>query len=191
MIFVTGWIGSRDAPECGAFEINPDTGASRVLLTGASGGCGGAEGPVSPNGKLVASYSGKQLSLLDLETRAAHVVKGVSAGDFVGSTWMSRCSWSPDGHWLAAVRDGRIVLIDPTNFSQWKSFRASPSGPVYWSPDSKYLLFARSQFSCIPYLYTESLEAIEVASGRKIPIKSSHCAIVAPVVGWLDPARVQ
>jgi hypothetical protein len=74
-IFVTGWIGSRKTPECGAFEVDPDAGKLRPLLSAASGGCGGAIGPVSPNGRLVASPSGKQLSVLDLETRAVHVVK--------------------------------------------------------------------------------------------------------------------
>jgi len=80
-IFVTGWVGSlpRTRIECGAFEIDPDAGTFRSLLSASVAGCGGATEPVSPNGKLVASYSGKQLSLIDLETRAAHVVVGVRA----------------------------------------------------------------------------------------------------------------
>jgi WD40 repeat protein len=128
---------------------------------------------------------------MDLGNGDVKVVKGVNPGDFVGGTWISNCNWSPDGRWLAAVRDGRIVLIDATNVSRRKSFRASPKGPVHWSPDSKYLLFAKSQLSCIPYIFTESLEAIEVETGHKIPIKSAHCSIMVPVIGWLDSAIAQ
>ena len=174
--------------ECGAFEIDPDAGTLRALRTASSGGCGGARGPISPDGKRVVSYTGKQLSLLHLETGAVQVVNGVSAGERISITWVSNCYWSPDGRWLAAVRDGKIVLIDATNAARHKSFRASPRGPVYWSPDSKYLLFTRSQLSCISYIFTESLEAIDVETGHKIPIKSSHCAIMVPVLGWLDSA---
>lgn len=118
-------------------------------------------------------------------------MKGVSAGERISITWVSNCYWSTDGRWLAAVRDGRIILIDPTNVAHRKSFRASPRGPVHWSPDSKYLLFARSQFSCIGFTDTESLEAIDVETGHKIPIKSAHCAITVPVIGWLDSKIVQ
>jgi len=105
---------------------------------------------------------------------------------------MSDCTWSPDGRWLAAVRVGRIVLIDATiKAVRLKSFRVSPRGPVHWSPDSRYLLFAQSQLSCIAYIYAESLAAIDVETGRKIPIKSAHCAITWPVIGWLDSAIAQ
>ena len=40
--------------------------------------------------------------------------------------------------------------------------------------------FREIELSCIPYLYTESLEAIDAATGQKIPIKSAHCGIMVP-----------
>ena len=52
---------------------------------------------MSPDGKRAVSKSGKQLDLLNLKTGAVRIIKGISAN--------MRCAWSPDGRWVACVRN--------------------------------------------------------------------------------------
>ncbi len=179
-LFVSGCSKKRGTAECGAFEIDPEAGTSRALHIGTDGG--GTLGPVSPDGKRVLSHRGNQLNLLDLETGIAHLLRA-------DLKWGS---WSPDGRWIAAISDtGRIVLIDATETTRRRSLGSSGHGPVFWSPDSKFLLRVKSQLRCTLTLYFESLEVLSVESGKRRVIKSSRCEITGGEVGWIDPENVR
>ena len=184
-IFVTGWSKHRGTGECGAFEIDPGAGTLRALRVGIHPACGGANGPVSPDGRRVISEGGK-LSVLDLETGAVQALKGTNA-----NTRSNQGTWSPDGRWIAAVHDGRIALIDGADTSRRTNLGASGNGLVQWSPDSKYLLLSKSELRCAPALYSQSLEVVDVETRKRSVIKNSHCRISVPVVGWVDAKSVR
>jgi hypothetical protein len=167
--------------ECGVYELDPESGTIQAVRVGMRPGCGGALGPISPDGKRVLSYGGERLSILDMKTGNVDQLGG----------GLTQGSWSPDGRWIAAWGNGKIVLIDAANTSARKKLGGSGFGGVFWSPDSKQLLIGKSQLSCAPTLFGESLEVVDVASGHRSLIKSSHCRIVATTVGWIDREAVQ
>jgi dipeptidyl aminopeptidase/acylaminoacyl peptidase len=178
--------------QCGAYEIDPDAATHRAIRAGAPPGCAGALGKISPDGKNLLSThwsprtpgsppSVEYLSLLDLETGTTQ-----SLGE-------GRGSWSPDGRWIAISVHGRIVLIDARNTSQRKGLGASGvDGNLIWSPDSKQLLLAKQERRCsFLYLFqvddSESLEVVDVETGKRRAIPSAHCAVTSSAVGWIDP----
>jgi hypothetical protein len=173
-IFVSGWSKRRGKGECGAFEIDPDTGSFRTLREGIYPDCGGGVGPISPDGKSILSHHGNRLNLLDLKTGAADQLGA-------GLEW---ATWSPDGRWIAAWGVGRIILIDATNTSRRISLGSSGDNDVRWSPDSKSLLLSKSQVSCWPSLFTGSLEVVNVdrskAANQEFALQDRHYS------HWLD-----
>jgi hypothetical protein len=184
-ILVSGGSKRRGNGECGTFEIDPATGDFRTLRVGVVPSCGGGGGPVSPDGKHVLTYSGKDLALLNMQTGAVEIMKGVGVGGWSGWTWLSGCTWSPDGRWIAAIRDGGVILIEAARPSHRIRRGGSGGGSVSWSPDSRLLLLSKSQLSCGLSLYFSSLEFLDVGTGRRTLIRSSHCQVAVPTVGWL------
>ncbi len=162
----------------GAFEIDPDAGTRRPLRF--------ANGPISPDGKHALSNDGKHLSLVDLETGSTQPLGEGRRG-----------SWSPDGRWIAAAGFGRIVLIDANNPSHRKKLGSSGvNNRLIWSPDSKHLLFVKQELRCsFPFLLpsgdSESLEVVDVETGKRHGIPSGHCAVTSSAVGWVDPNTVR
>jgi len=119
---------------------------------------------------------GHRLSLLDLDTGAAFAL-GADLQDG---------RWSPDGRWIAATSTAhRIVLIDATNTSRRRNLGSSGDASIRWSPDSKYLLLLKSELRCTLSLFFDSLQTLEVKTGRRIVIKSSRCEVTAGTVGWI------
>ncbi len=192
-IFVSA-SGGKDDP-CGAYVIDPDAGTHRLLRTGRGPNCGGAIGSISPDSKkLLSIYSRprtpggpqsvEQLSLLDLETGATQ------------SLGTGRGSWSPDGRWIAVSGLGRIVLIEASNLSHRKKLGATGvDDHLVWSPDSKRLLFVKRDARCsFLYLFqvddSESLEVVDVETGKRHAIQSGHCAVTRSAVGWIDSEAV-
>jgi len=179
-IFASGWSKRQGMAECGAFEI--DTGTLRNLRVGLHPDCGGAAGDISPDGKRVLGHQGNRLSLLDLETGAGNAF----------DTDLKDGVWSQDGRWIAATSDtNRIVLIDATNTSRRRDLGPSGGTPVHWSPDSKYLLLSKSQLRCTLDLYFDSLQTLDVKTGKRSVIKSSRCEVGSGNVGWLDMEAVR
>jgi len=179
-IVVSGWSWSQGKD--GIFEIDPDAGTNRVLPTTSPSLCGGPGGLASPDGKRAVRTSGKKMVLVDLNTGGVQTVKGVGAD--------ASCEWAPNGLLIACIHDRMILLVDVTNPSRSKDVGMSGSGPVAWSPDSKRLLLIQSQVSCLPTLYGQSLEVLDIQTDKRIPIKSSHCKILSGSIGWLDSAVV-
>lgn len=175
-IIVAGWSWSDRSG--GIFEIDPSVATRRRLSATAATPCGGDGGLMSPDYKRALVNSGNQLGLLDLKTGAIRTIKGMSRE--------MRWTWSPDGQWIAGVRGGRIFLVAADDTSRARTLGSAGDGPVVWSPDSKCLLLRKSPLSCALTFYGESLEVLDVATGRRTLIGSSHCTITAGTLGWLD-----
>jgi hypothetical protein len=192
------FLSASDLPnhQCGAYEIDPDAARHRAIRVGAYPDCAGALGKISPDGKnLLSNHSRPRtprsppsveyLDLLDLETGATQ-----SLGEGSGS-------WSPDGRWIAISGRRRIVLIDARNTSHRKKLGASGvDDNLVWSPDSKQLLFATQERRC-SFLFlskgvdSESLEIVNVETGKRHAIPSAHCAVTSSAVGWIDSEAVR
>lgn len=185
-IFVFGWSKTVGTGECGTFEIDPGSGTLNILRVGILPDCGGGGGPISPDGKRILRSPrsrGNYLGMLDLATG---LVQPIGIG-------MSGATWSPDGRWIAAIQGpsgaSSVVLIDATNTSQRRNLGRTDDSQAQWSPDSRYLLIARQGLQCGPDLW--SLEMIDVETGKRSEVKSSHCKIFENGTGWLDPKVVQ
>jgi hypothetical protein len=177
-IFVSGVRTTPTGTECGAYEIYLADGTLKRLRTGSFPECGGGKGPISPDGRRVLRTSGKRLEMVDIETGAKRLL-----GD-----GMAAASWSPDGSWIAANHEGSLVLIDADATTHKKNLGESGEGPAQWSQDSKSLLLSKTDWRC--GLYSGSLLVIDVSSGRKAQVKSSHCAIYSSnTFGWVFGAR--
>jgi WD40 repeat protein len=181
-IFVSGSLRTSGGVECGTYEIDPDAERPRKLLAGAFPDCGAGRGETSPDGRRVLGYAGGFLCVTDLATGASQLIRGLKG--------VSEGAWSPDGKWIGAIRDGIVFLVDPKTFRLKKIGKAS-EGSIEWSPDSTKLLVIRSQISCMPSLYFESLAVIDLQTGKESIIKSSHCNVSGGWVGWLDPDAVR
>lgn len=192
-ILVSGISEKGGNAGCGTYEIDPDAGTLRTLRAGAYPNCAGGGGAISPDGKHILSSTGEELSVIDLSTGAVEVVEGLGAGLAQRDvTWRSEVSWSPDGRWIAAILNhSRIVLIDAADTSKRRNIGAAGNGPLEWSQDSKYLLLLKSELRCATSLYFESLQVLEVATGKRQLIKSSHCEIGPGWVGWMDPETLR
>jgi DNA-binding beta-propeller fold protein YncE len=190
-IFVSG-LNKNPQGGCGTFEIDPDAGTFRILRAGKYPDCGGGGGAISPDGKRLLSYEGEDSTVVELETGAVHVIRGIIRGirggpDQADVIWYRRATWSPDGRWISVTPvDKELVLIDATDTSRRRTLGSSGGAPVVWSPDSKYLLLSKSESQCAPYLYFESLEVIDVETGKRTVIKSSHCEVGPGWAGWID-----
>jgi hypothetical protein len=173
-LFVSAHRTAAGEQQCGDFEIDPGSGTLRPLRIGRYPDCGGA---VSPDGTRELHWALDQLSILDLQSGAMiPLARGPASA-----------VWSPDGRWIAAAvgQSPRIMVIDAEHPTR-KTNLGKAYGPLVWSPDSRYLLHVRSQFSCIPTLYGESLEIVDTFTGKRSLVKSSHCQIIGGTIAWLD-----
>jgi Tol biopolymer transport system component len=184
---------SKSPGECGTFVVDPNSGALRSLLAGVYPDCGGGGGPVSPTGRKVLSYASKELEVIDLETGAVQSVRGIPGkASRSRVTWQNESKWSPDGRWISTIgADGRIELIEAADLSRQRNLGPSGGASPQWSPDSKYLLLLKSEFRCAQYLYFNSLESIEVATGRRKTVPGSRCEVGPGWYGWLDERAVR
>lgn len=189
-IFLSGFDKNRG--ECGTFEIDPDAGTFRTLLAGRYPDCGGGGGAISPDGKRVLSHVARQeLGVRDLETGSVEVVHGILGGlSQYDLNWQYLATWSPDGEWISTIVRDRLILIDATNTSRRRNL-GHASAPMVWSQDSRYLLLSKSQLRCASSLYFESLETLDVQTGKRNVIKSSRCEVGPGWFGWMDPSAVR
>jgi WD40 repeat protein len=192
-ILISGFSKLAGNGECGTFEIDPEAGTFRTLRAGIYPECGGGGGAISPDGKYGLHFGmtidsdvkkRSHLSLVDLETGA---VQAIGNG-------ISGATWSPNGRWIGAVQNGSdggsVVLIDANSTKRRRNLGRTESSAVAWSPDSKYLLLARpAELRCGSYL--SSLEVIDVQTGRRSRVESSHCRIYSGSIGWLDQGAVR
>jgi len=190
MILIAGLSGKFG--ECGTFEIDPTAGTSRPLLVGRFPDCGGGGGTISPDGRRVVSYNREDLSIVDLTDNTIQAIKGIPGrSTLTGPGWPHSAAWSPDGKWISVVLEGGdLFLVDTTDTSKRKRLGRS-DGPSVWSPDAEQLLLPKSELRCKPSLYFESLQSVDVATGTRTAIPSSHCEVGAGWYGWVDSKVVE
>jgi WD40 repeat protein len=177
-LFVSGWSKRTGRGECGAFEIDPVTAGFLELRKGSYPDCGGANGSVSPDGQRFLGYSGTRMTVADLKSGSVRVVDGKA----------SHGAWSPNGRWLAAARQGKVVLYDTETLRLQRSLGPAGNGELVWSPDSNYILLARPKTLC--WLYFQSLEVLNVNSGKRAALKSSNCRVLVGGFGWVSPEEI-
>jgi WD40-like Beta Propeller Repeat len=167
--------------ECGDFEIDPESTTRRTLRVGIYPECGG---PISQDGGRELHTLDGQLSILELRTGANTPVAS-------NVDW---ASWSPDGRWIAAVSGrgggGHILLFNAMNTREKRSL-GTGHRPLVWSPDSKHLLLAASEVSCLVTLYGQSLQVLNVETGKRSPVGNSHCRIASGSFAWVNADIVQ
>jgi hypothetical protein len=179
---VSGCRGDLQHAECGVFAIDTTARTVRRIPTGE--GHNRQYGEISPDGTHALLTDGNltheaiQLSVVNLETGNTQLIKGANSG-----------SWSPDGRWLAAVHNNRLELLDATTLMRRKSL-GSADAPGVWSPDSRQILFVKSQLSCALTLYGESLSILDVETGTRRVIESSRCQWAGGPIMWIDAAAV-
>lgn len=182
---------SKIRGECGTFEIDPIAGKERTLLAGPFPDCGGGGGAISHDGRRVVSYSGKELSIINLEDGAVARINGIPGQLFHSDvTWPHKASWSPDGKWISVfLKNGDILLLDASDTSRRTNLGPSEGPPAVWSPDSKHLLVSKSD--CPQYQYFQSLVSIDVTTHDRRVIQSSRCRIGPGWFGWVDLEAVR
>jgi WD40 repeat protein len=115
-----------------------------------------------------------EIQLIDLER-----------GTVTSPGWGWRAAWSPDGKWIAVLdlKYG-ITIMDAEEPSRKRHFGGTDVPELNWSPDSRYLLLSDSCLIALGYFGT--LEALDVESGKKEKIRSSHCAVNLMTSGWVS-----
>ena len=184
-IFVSGSEATPRPAQCGTYEISADGGPPRRLMAGAAPECGGGGGPVSRDGRLL-GYSGKTLSIIDLDTGAVEAIPRLNGLTDVNAKLFHRVAWSPDGRWIAAAVKQTIVLIDANAPSRRKNLGGAWDTQIVWSPDSRQLLTIKP---CATYWGT--FVVIDVAIRKKTTVESSHCKAGGNEPFWVDANTVR
>ncbi len=162
---------------CGVFELNLPGGDVRQVLE--SSNCTHRSTwshlSLSPGGEQAVGLHHGQVELLDLANGTSRSL----GSDF----WTA--SWAPDGKWIAALKgkQSKLFLIDPNDLTHRRYLGKTGRG-VFWSPDSRYLLLDKNQLRCGFTSY--SIEILEVATGKRTFIKSSHCKVEGGAMGWFQ-----
>jgi len=162
---------------CGAYEIDTSRGTHRPIWTEpARPDCRLGVEQVDPDGKRV--LIGDNLNFKVVDTATGTI-------ELSGST--GRGAWSPDGNWLAISKKGEITVFDGRTFSMRRRFRASSiDGHLVWSPDSTRILFVQEELGCLLQDDFESIAVLDIETGKKWVISSSHCMVTNSQIGWVD-----
>jgi hypothetical protein len=163
-------------PFCGLYVISQPEGNARVVRPRDPCSEYSAKLSVSPDGASVLRTNGTGTEVVDLATGSARKI-----GTYKHATW------SPDGKWLAVFGGGRLALLEATSFRRVRALGRGYDEYPTWSPDSRYLLVGWPL--CDSYFF--SLSALEVYTGRRSEIKSSHCAVSHQGYFWVSDGACQ
>jgi hypothetical protein len=184
-LFISGPFKAGETTRCGVFEVSMSEGPTRQVLTEVCGsGSRGFENSwsslsLSPDGGRAVAVRHDRLELVDV---AAGISRAVADG-------ISSAAWSPDGRWIAARKlHGGTDLLDSTNFKKKRSLADST---VQWSPDSRYLLRIEDCFFPIAVNGVGTVQALDVATGKKVTIESSRCVVDGGGTGWVSGGVAQ
>jgi Tol biopolymer transport system component len=153
------YVSERDGvPHLFLFDF---TGNSEMQLTKAAKADSAPR--VSPDGKALAFVrDGKELRVLELESRQERLVaSGQIGAPFIGMPRRA-VAWSPDSRWIAYLglsgKSFRNVYAVPAAGGDARPLTALPNGSsnnLSWSPDGTYIIFNTSQ-------RTEESQAVRV-----------------------------
>lgn len=179
-VFIEGRENSKNRSRCGLFDYTPATGAiQHVLVKPCQSYSPSHDVRVSPDGTRVLWPSHDGLDLVDISSGATKPL-----GD------LSRPEWSPDGRWIAAIQwsEKRLFVIDANDTSKRRELGRTIGQA--WSPDSKSILIRRAHLlRCGLFVDIdppESLEIVDIATGKRTFVDSSQCRIREGAIGWLD-----
>lgn len=170
--------GGGMATPCGIFGLDLRDGSVKTIVFGSP--CDPlnplahwGDFSLSPDGRRATAFRYHHLELIDLVTAKVTVLEGLEFG-----------SWSPDGKWLAVMREGSedTVLLDARTLSRRRSIGRTS---LRWSPDSRYLLNEKFPLLCgLGEIGT--LETVDVNTGVRREIASSRCQINMATLGWVN-----
>ena len=174
-LVISGSYPGGGSSACGLFELDLRTEKVREIVPNST--CEYSQSRVrlslSPDETQLVAYRKPRLELIDLTSGSIQPL----AGDYIAG------AWSPDGKWLAVLEGAdrhRTILLDSMALKQVRSFGETN---VEWSPDSKFLLGARTG-PCSPYW--SSLVAVNVQTGKETVIGSSRCRVNLNTIGWVS-----
>lgn len=166
---------------CGAYEIDPSRGTHRPIWTvPARPDCRFGPMQVEPDGKRLLMADNQNFKVIDALNGTVEL-SGIAGHG----------AWSPDGKWLAIFNNGEVTVFDNRIFSVRRRFRASSvDGHLVWSPDSKRILFVQKELRCFLQDDYESIAVLDIETGKKWVISSSHCEVTNSRMGWIDAGRL-
>jgi Tol biopolymer transport system component len=132
----------------------------------------------SPDGKSMIFHSG-MAGLLDSSPRAIHLLdlKTRQVTTLPGSEGLYSPRWSPDGHYIAALRVGPESLqVFDVGTKKWTELTKIVVGFPIWSSDSRYIYF--DSLEGAPNLYR-----VRIADRRVEQVASLQSIRLAPTIG--------
>ena len=167
---------NASSKDCGLYLLSGRTGVKRTTReripcpTGLNG--------LSPSADMTT------VIITCAEDRRSHVrifdLKGGTDREMIG---YEHATWSPDGKWIAAFDGRRIHLLNPVTLRPIRSLGKGFAETLSWSPDSKYLLVGWP--FCGAYFF--ALSSVDVNTGKRSEIKSSHCRAQGQGYWYIDP----
>jgi len=135
----------------------------------------------SPDGNSMIFHSG-MAELMDNSPRAIHLLdlKTRQVTILPGSEGLYSPRWSPDGHYIAALRAGpESLLVFDVRTKQWTELTKMVVGFPIWSWDSKYIYFDLGEGE--PNLYRvridKKLEQVTSLRGIRLAVSPCGCAL--------------
>ena len=175
----------RDSAQpCGLFGLDLKTGEVAQVVGNIGGQCEFLSSwsglSASPDGRRVVGTAKKgQLGVVNLDERRIEKLWSGTAA-----------SWSPDGKWIATVSFAvpmQIELLKADDFSVMRNLGNDDGGQLQWSPDSRYLLLWTKDGSCgLGSAYFGTLQAVDIETGQRLPVKSSKCRVNLMTTGWVS-----
>jgi len=171
-------VGLLDEKSCAMYELTLATGSVRKILSNSDCKYESAwrSISISPDERQVVAVRRGNLVLVNLTSSE---VRSLGEGFLAAS-------WSPNGRWIAALKnDGRnrTQLFDTSNFSK---LRELSSSEVVWSPDSQHIVKVGQQSRCGGFSGT--LQLIDIETGAISTMPGSTCKVHSQIIGWINVA---
>lgn len=160
---------------CAIFAIHVATGVARTVVQAPDCVPGTPVSEwqqlsVSPDERRATARRNQHLNLIDLSSGSIAAMPP----DYTGG------AWSPDRKWLAIMKKGgNVVLLDTSTLQERRELGAAM---LEWSPDSRYLLAQKRNCG---FSEIGSLEIVDVETGNRTYVASSHCQIQRGA-GWVS-----
>jgi WD40-like Beta Propeller Repeat len=185
-LIISGSRQDTNGRRCGIFAVPmPDGNVKQILASDCANRWTWDDLSLSPSGEQAVATVGSNanhdlhLELLDL---LHGTTKPIGSDVYLGV-------WSPDGKWIAARKNSdrdKLFLIDAHDFTRRREVGAAHVLVPAWSPDSSYLLLWK-ECGFFPGLDSPAtLEKLDIGTGVRTTIRSSHCQIYHGFTGWVN-----